>query len=88
MAYVWAGTRNDVYTASAEVTENITVLEGLATVDISNLLEGSLEALREFKKVKLGAMLPAIRATGRGYELLYVWLEALLAFAEHTNQLA
>ena len=62
------------------------MLKELAPSDISNIPEESREALIAYGSVKFGC-LEDVRRTGKGYELLAIWMNALYDFAQHTGQL-
>ena len=84
--YVWGSSRTDIKDAGNELTENIAMLKELAPSDISNIPEESREALIAYGSVKFGC-LEDVRRTGKGYELLAIWMNALYDFAQHTGQL-
>ena len=84
VAYVWGPSRTDIKVAGNELTENIAMLGELTPSDISCIPEESLGALYFFGRVKLG-ILEDVRRTGKGYELLAIWMNALYDFALHTG---
>ena len=84
--YVWGSSRTDIKDAGNELTENIAMLKELAPSDIHSIPEESREALLVYGSVKFG-LLEDVRRTGKGYELLAIWMNALYDFAQHTGQL-
>ena len=80
VGYLWGPDRRDVMAAAFEITEDIQSLEVLAPSDLDNLSLTSCQALKEFDRVNSG-LIPAVAATGKGYELLAKWMEALHAYA-------
>ena len=77
--------RTDIKFAANELTENVAVLHELAPKHVC-IPEETQKALVKYGTVKFG-ILEDVRPTGRGYELLAIWMNALYDYASHTGQL-
>ena len=82
---VFGPSRLDIKFAANELTENIALLSELAPRHVSIPVE-SQKALGKYGTVKFG-ILEDVRKTGKGYELLALWMNALYEYARHTDQL-
>ena len=87
VGYVWGPERFDIKFAANELTEDVTILSELAPSNIAELPEGSKQALKSFGESRKTGLYQECKATGKGFELLYVWLDALFDYASHTGQL-
>ena len=87
VGYVWGPERIDIKFAANEVTEDVTILRELAPGDLKQLPEGSKQALKSFGEIRKTGLYQECKATGKGYELLYAWLDALYDYASYTGQL-
>ena len=83
---VFGPERLDIKDAANELTENIELLNELAPKQTC-IPEESRGGLAFYGTIKFGC-LEDVRKTGRGYELLAVWMNALYDYAKHTNQLS
>ena len=80
---VFGPERLDIKDAANELTENIELLNELAPKQTC-IPEESRGGLVFFGTIKFGC-LEDVRKTGRGYELLAIWMNALYDYAKHTN---
>ena len=83
--YIWGTSRSDIKMASNELTEDISMLGELAP-DVDSLPEPSRQALIFYGQVQIG-LLHDVKQTGKGYELLAVWMDAVYDYAYHMGQL-
>ena len=80
---VFGPERSDIKDAANELTENVELLNELAPKHTC-IPEESRDGLAFYGTVKFGC-LEDVRTTGRGYELLAIWMNALYDYAKHTN---
>ncbi len=87
VAYLWGSERMDVMVASAQLTEDVqSTLNEFACQNIDQPPKYALDPLKEFNAENKG-LGQACAATGKGYELLAKWMEALYEYSLYTNQL-
>ncbi len=85
VAYLWGSERMDVMIASSELTEDVqAILNEFACQNIDQLPQYALDALKEFNSENKG-LVQECAATGKGYELLAKWMDALYEYALYTN---
>ena len=78
--------RSDIKFAANELTENVEVLDKLAPKQAC-IPEESRPGLQFYGEVKYG-LIENVRETGKGYELLAAWMNALYEYAQYTDQLS
>ena len=80
---VFGPERLDIKFAADELTENIALLNELAPTQVS-IPNEARPGLEYYGSIKFG-VLEDVRKTGKGYELLAIWMNALFDYAKHTN---
>ena len=83
---VYGPDRTDIKFAANELTEDVALLGELAPHHVC-IPELSQPGITFYGTVKFG-LLEDVRETGKGYELLAIWMNALFEYAKHTGQLA